>query len=307
MEFLHISVLAKETIESLNIDPTGIYVDGTLGGGGHSELILNRLTTGRLIGIDQDPDALEFASKRLEKYKNFTAVKGNFRNIKELLEELNISEVSGVLLDIGVSSPQLDNAERGFSYHNEAPLDMRMSQSGESAADIVNNYSEQELSKIFFEYGEERFSRQIARAIVKNRAVKPIETTTELADIISAAVPAKAKRDGHPARRVFQAIRIKVNDELNALIDGLDSAFSVLKTDGILSVITFHSLEDRIVKTKFRDLSTGCTCPKDFPICVCGNKPKGELTHRKGIKAGEEELSVNPRSRSAVLRSIKKL
>lgn len=307
MEFSHLPVLAREAVSSLEIAPDGIYVDGTLGGGGHSKLILEKLTAGRLIGIDQDPDALEFASHRLEQYKNFTACRGNFRNISDIVKGLGIEEVNGVLLDIGVSSPQLDNPERGFSYHKDAPLDMRMSRSGESAADIVNGYSETELSRIFFEYGEERFSRQIARAIVRARQQKPIETTFELSDIILASVPARSKRDGHPARRVFQAIRIQVNDELNALSEGLAQAFSVLKTGGILSVITFHSLEDRIVKNKFRELSTGCTCPKDFPVCVCGNKPKGELINRKGVKAGEKELAENPRSRSAVLRSIRKL
>jgi 16S rRNA (cytosine1402-N4)-methyltransferase len=307
MDFSHISVLRDETINSLNIKPDGIYVDGTLGGGGHSEEILKRLTTGKLIGIDQDPDALKAAGERLKEYKNFISVKGNFRDIKNILNNLGISKVDGVLLDIGVSSFQLDSADRGFSYHSEAPLDMRMSKSGLSAEDVVNDYSKEELSNIFFKYGEEKFSRKIAEAIVNQREIKRITNTLQLADIISSAVPAKSRRDGHPARKVFQAIRIEVNNELSALEEGIDGAFDLLNKDGILSIITFHSLEDRIVKEKFRDFATGCTCPKDFPVCICGKTPKGELVTRKGIKPTEKEIKENKRSRSATLRSIKKL
>lgn len=308
MAFSHKPVLLSETIESLMIKPDGIYVDGTLGGGGHSSEILKRLSEkGRLIGIDRDIDAINAASERLAQFGNFKAVRANYRDIKSVLENENIDFVDGILLDIGVSSYQLDTADRGFSYLYDAPLDMRMSQSGMTAADVVNKYSEQELVRVFREYGEERFSSRIAEAIVKARKVEPIVTTAQLSNMISENVPAKYRRESNPSRQVFQAIRIEVNDELGALRDGLDAAFSCLKIGGVLSVITFHSLEDRIVKHKFKDLCTGCICPKDFPVCVCGRKPIGGLVTRKPIRAGEEELNENKRSRSATLRAIKKI
>lgn len=306
MEFKHISVLLEETIESLSIKPDGIYVDGTAGGAGHSKEIAKRLESGRLIAIDRDPDAVKIASERLEGF-NATVVQDRFSNIASVLDKLNIAEVDGVMMDLGVSSHQLDKAERGFSYRNEAPLDMRMSQSGKSAADLVATLSVGELCKIFRDYGEEQFAMSIAKSIVNAREKEPITTTTQLAEIISRSVPSAARRDGHPARKCFQALRIAVNGELNEVEKGIADAFERLKPGGILSVITFHSLEDRIVKQYFASLCKGCTCPPELPICVCGGKPKGELVSRKPILPSKEEIEVNSRSRSAKLRAIKKL
>jgi len=308
MEFEHKSVLLDETIEGLNIKPDGIYVDGTAGGGGHSFQIASRLSSeGRLIAIDQDPDAIAAASKRLEQFGNAAVVRSNFSNIKGVLMSLGISGVDGVLLDIGVSSWQLDSPERGFSYHYDAPLDMRMSQEGTSAYDIVNGCEYGELVRILSIYGEEKFAKNIVRAIIKNREEKPIQTTLELADIIRDAYPMKARQKGHPARKTFQALRIAVNSELDRLREGLVNSFDVLNQNGRLAVITFHSLEDRIVKKQMADWCVGCTCPSDFPICVCGNKPKAELVNKKPIEPGEEELLDNNRARSAKLRICRKL
>lgn len=306
MEFNHIPVLFQETVDSLNIKPDGIYVDGTVGGAGHSREIASRLTSGRLIAFDQDPEAVAVASGRLEGL-SATVVHSNFKNMKSVLMEMGIEAVDGILLDLGVSSHQLDTAERGFSFHKDAPLDMRMSGEGTTAADLVNSLSAEELSNIFFRFGEEKFSRRIAERIVNVRADKPITTTTALAELIASAVPAAARRDGHPARRCFQALRIAVNGELDILSGALDDAFSLLKCGGVLSVISFHSLEDRIVKQSFREYCTGCICPPDIPVCVCGRKPQGKLLTRKPIEASSEELKENPRSRSAKLRSIVKL
>lgn len=306
MEFKHISVLLNETIDSLNIKPDGIYVDGTAGGAGHSREIAKRLKTGRLIALDRDPDAVKTATERLKEY-NAQVVESNFADMKSALANLGIDKVDGILLDLGVSSFQLDNGERGFSYKYDAPLDMRMSKQGITAADLVNTLSADELTKIFRDYGEEKFAFKIANSIVKKRENKKIETTTELADIIAAAYPAAARRDGNPSRKCFQALRIAVNDEFGSLNRALDDAFDLLNVDGVLSIITFHSLEDRIVKQKFKEFTTGCTCPPDFPICVCGKKPRGQLQFRKPITASDEELEQNLRSRSAKLRSIIKL
>lgn len=306
MEFNHVSVLLNETIDSLNIKPDGIYVDGTAGGAGHSREIARRLKSGRLIALDRDPDAVAVATERL-KGLNATVVNCNFSEMREALSELGIYKVDGILLDLGVSSYQLDNGERGFSYHKEAPLDMRMSKSGTTAADLVNTLSQNELCRIFRDYGEEKFAYKIAGEIIKQRQIAPITTTTRLADIIASAVPAAARRDGHPARKCFQALRIEVNGELQSLADTLDTAFDLLNPDGVLSIITFHSLEDRMVKLRFKEYCTGCTCPPDFPVCVCGKTPRGELVSRKPVVAGKEELEINPRSRSAKLRAIRKL
>lgn len=306
MEFKHISVLLSETIDSLNIKPDGIYVDGTAGGAGHSREIAKHLDAGRLIALDRDPDAVKTARERLKGY-NATVVQCNFADMKQALNELGISGVDGILLDLGVSSYQLDNGERGFSYKYNAPLDMRMSQEGVTAADLINSLSTDELAKIFRDYGEEKFAYKIANNIVRQRENSKIETTVQLADIIAASYPAAARRDGNPARKCFQALRIAVNDELGSLKSALDDAFDLLNPGGVLSIITFHSLEDRIVKQRFKDYCTGCICPSDFPICVCGKKPRGQLNLRKPITAGEEELKENLRSRSAKLRSILKL
>jgi len=303
MEFKHISVLLNETIDSLNIMPNGIYVDGTAGGAGHSKEIAKRLKGGMLIALDRDPQAVATATERL-KGLNAQVVKSEFANMDKVLLELGIDKVDGILLDLGVSSHQLDTAERGFSYHKEAPLDMRMGDSGQTAADLVNTLSSEELVNIFFRYGEEKFSQRIARKICEERDIEPIKTTTRLAEIISAAYPAAARRDGHPARKCFQALRIAVNGELEQLENVLDKAFNLLKVGGRLAIITFHSLEDRMVKLKFREYTTGCTCPPDIPVCVCGKKPQGKLLTRKPIEATKEELENNPRSRSAKLRVI---
>ena len=308
MEFSHISVLLNETIESLDIKPDGIYIDGTAGGAGHSREIAKRLTTGRLIAVDKDPDAIAVATERLKPYSCATVVRNDFRNIKAIADELGLERVDGILLDLGVSSHQLDEAQRGFSYHSDAPLDMRMSQQGMSARDVVNGYSEKDIARILRDYGEEKFASRIARAIVTAREKAPIETTLELAEIIKNAIPAATRREGgHPAKRSFQAIRIEVNGELTALESALDDAFDLLSVGGRLSIITFHSLEDRMCKRRFADFTSGCTCPPEFPVCVCGKTPRGKLTTRKPITAGEEELAENNRSRSAKLRTIEKL
>lgn len=303
MEFKHISVLLNECIEALNIKPDGIYIDGTVGGAGHSKEIAKRLKNGLLLGFDQDPDAIKVASERLNGLPA-RLVNCNFALMDAVARELGIEGVDGILLDLGVSSYQLDTAERGFSYHKDAPLDMRMSKNGISAKDIVNSFSVKELSDIFIRFGEEKFSRRIAERIVEEREKEEIVSTLQLAEIIAAAVPAAARRDGHPARKCFQALRIAVNGELDVLQETLDKAFDLLNKDGVLAIITFHSLEDRIVKQKFKELTTGCTCPPDFPVCVCGKTPKGRLLTRKPIEPTPEELKDNPRSRSAKLRVI---
>ena len=307
MEFHHISVLLNECIDNLNITPDGIYVDGTMGGGGHSLEIAKRLTTGRLICIDQDPNAHEAAGKRLAEYKDrITFVRDNFGNIANILYSLGIEKIDGMLLDIGVSSHQLDEAERGFSYQQDAPLDMRMNPDRPfSAYDVVNGYDEDELDRVIFTYGEERWARRIAQFIVKEREAKPIETTGELVDIIKKAVPKGARKDGpHPAKRTFQAIRIEVNGELEVLQRAIDDVAARLAVGGRLCIITFHSLEDRIVKEAFRKQENPCICPPQFPVCVCGKKPLGRVITRKPILPSKEELEENPRSRSAKLRVL---
>jgi len=301
-----VSVLLNECIEGLNIRPDGIYVDGTAGGAGHSVEIAKRLTTGRLVAIDRDPEAVAVATQRLKDY-NALVVRNNYSAIDEVLDELQISGCDGILMDLGVSSYQLDTAERGFSYHNDAPLDMRMSKEGISARDIVNEYSFQQLSKIIFEYGEEKFARNIAAEIVKQREQKLIETTSELAEIIKAAVPAKVRREKNPCKKTFQAIRIAVNSELEHLSVALDKAFSCLNVGGRLCIITFHSLEDRLVKQRFASFCKGCICPPEFPQCVCGKTPEGKLINKKPIEPSEDELSYNNRSRSAKLRIIERI
>ena len=307
MEFHHISVLLNECIDNLNITPDGIYVDGTMGGGGHSLEIAKRLTTGRLICIDQDPNAHEAAGKRLAEYKDrITFVRDNFGNIANILDSLGIEKIDGMLLDIGVSSHQLDEAERGFSYQQDAPLDMQMNPDRPfSAYDVVNGYDEDELDRVIFTYGEERWARRIAQFIVKERENKPIETTGELVDIIKKAVPKGARKDGpHPAKRTFQAIRIEVNGELEVLQRAIDDVAARLAVGGRLCIITFHSLEDRIVKEAFRKQENPCICPPQFPVCVCGKKPLGRVITRKPILPSKEELEENPRSRSAKLRVL---
>jgi len=302
----HIPVLLTETIEGLDIKPEGVYIDGTCGGGGHSAEIAKKLKGGRLLGIDRDPDAVKAASKRLEQY-GARVVLGNYSDIAIIAESENIGAADGILLDLGVSSHQLDTEERGFSYHGDAPLDMRMSQEGQTAADLLNSLSEEELSRILYEYGEEKFSRRIAAEIIKRRAVKPIETADELADAVRAGIPAKFRREKNPCKKTFQALRISVNDEFGHLDRGLDEAFELLKSGGRLCVITFHSLEDRIVKRRFAEWCKGCICPPDFPQCVCGRTPRGKLINRKPAEASREELERNVRSRSAKLRIIEKL
>lgn len=307
MEFSHVTVLLREAVDGLDIRPDGVYIDGTAGGGGHSAEILSRLTTGSLYSIDQDPDAIATVTERFRGDSRSHIVQGNFGQMKRLLNDLGVTAADGVLLDIGVSSHQLDERSRGFSYHEDAPLDMRMSQSGETAADLVNTLSVGELSRIISLYGEEKFAFSIAKGIARYREEKPIETTLELAEIVKENVPQRVRRDGHPARKTFQAIRIAVNHELDVLETGLQDAFELLNKGGRLSVITFHSLEDRIVKQFMRDKAEGCTCPKDFPVCVCGKKPKVKIITRKPILPSEEELEANPRARSAKLRICEKL
>ncbi len=306
MEFAHKSVLLEETIDNLNIKPDGIYVDGTLGGAGHSEQIVKRLGEGgRLIGIDQDEDAIAAASKRLEPYGDkVTIVRDNYQNFRRILDELNIQKVDGILLDLGVSSYQLDNADRGFTYRVDAPLDMRMdNRQTKTAKDIVNDYSEAELFRILKDYGEERYAKSIAYHICKYRENKVIETTEELNDIIRGSIPAKARNgQGHPSKQTFQAIRIELNRELDVLRDSIDGMIASLNLGGRLCIITFHSLEDRIVKLAFRKNENPCICPPNFPVCTCGRKPLGKVITRKPIIPGERELEENSRSKSSKLR-----
>lgn len=306
MEFSHVSVLLKETVDGAFTDPNGVYADLTTGGGGHSLELAKRLDGGRLICFDQDKEALEAAGERL-KGLPVTLVRSNFCEMKSVLADLGIKELDGIIADLGVSSHQLDTAERGFSFHNDAPLDMRMSGEGLSARDVVNEYDEGELAKILFDYGEEKFGNRIARGIVNARLTAPIETTGQLAEIIKLSVPAAYRREKNPCRKSFQAIRIEVNHELDVLETALTDGFDVLKVGGRMSVITFHSLEDRIVKNRFKEFCTGCTCPPEFPVCVCGRKPMGRLVDKKPITASPEELERNPRSRSAKLRIIEKI
>ena len=306
MEFSHVSVLLKETVDGAFTDPNGGYADLTTGGGGHSLELAKRLDGGRLICFDQDKEALEAAGERL-KGLPVTLVRSNFCEMKSVLADLGIKELDGIIADLGVSSHQLDTAERGFSFHNDAPLDMRLSGEGLSARDVVNEYDEGELAKILFDYGEEKFGNRIARGIVNARLTAPIETTGQLAEIIKSSVPAAYRREKNPCRKSFQAIRIEVNHELDVLETALTDGFDVLKIGGRMSVITFHSLEDRIVKNRFKEFCTGCTCPPEFPVCVCGRKPMGRLVDKKPITASPEELERNPRSRSAKLRIIEKI
>ena len=309
MEFSHVPVLLEECIQGLAIRPSGIYVDGTAGGAGHSREIAKRLgPQGRLIAIDKDPDAVAIAGERLREFPQATVVQNDFANIPLVLDELGIDRVDGILLDLGVSSHQLDTAERGFSYNFDAPLDMRMSQSGLSAYDIVNTYSVEDITRILREFSEEKFAYRIAQNIEKARQQKPVETTFELVEIIKQSIPAAARREGgHPAKRTFQALRIAVNQELDHLSICLDDAFERLAPGGRFAVITFHSLEDRMVKQKFAALAKGCICPPDFPVCVCGHKPQAKLVNRKPIEATAEELVANKRSHSAKLRVCERL
>ena len=308
MEFSHISVLLNETVDALNIKPDGIYVDCTTGGAGHSSEILRRLgENGRLIAFDQDPDAIEVIKERIGHDKRVTVVHSNFSELKSVLNQLGIDSVDGVMADLGVSSHQFDKAERGFSYNNDAVLDMRMSQQGMSAKDVVNTYSERDLTRIFRDYGEEKFASRIARSIVALREEKEIETTLELAEIIKNAIPAATRRSGgHPAKRCFQAIRLEVNGELEKLQNTLDDMFYCLGKEGRVAIITFHSLEDRIVKKAFAKYCKGCECPPQTPICICGKTPDGRLPFKK-VLPSEREIEVNPRSRSATLRCVERI
>ena len=301
--------MLDECINGLNIKPGGIYVDGTAGGAGHSKAIAQRLDPkagGKLIAIDRDPDAVKAATQRLEGLPA-QVVKGNYSQIDSILEDVGVEKVDGILLDLGVSSFQLDNAGRGFSYHTDAPLDMRMSREGFSARDVVNNYSFEQLAKIIFEYGEEKYARSIAMGILKAREHRPLETTLELAEAIKSSVPQRVRREKNPCKKTFQAIRIEVNSELEHLSIALDKTFDCLNAGGRLCIISFHSLEDRLVKQRFKSLCTGCTCPPDFPVCICGKKPQGKMISSKPIEASEQELAVNKRSHSAKLRIIEKL
>ena len=307
MEFNHISVLLEESVNALEIKPDGIYADCTAGGGGHSAEVLKHLgENGRMILFDRDPDAIETVTNRFKDDKRVTIIHSNFSEIKKVLAELGVNGVDGIIADLGVSSHQLDTAERGFSFHYDAPLDMRMSQQGTKAEDSVNSYSQKELFNVISKYGEEKFASSVANAIVRAREKKRIETTLELAEIVSNAIPAKFRRNGHPARKTFQAIRIEVNAELTVLENTLPDMFEALNKDGVLAIISFHSLEDRIVKDYFRTLKEGCTCPKEFPVCVCGKTPKA-LVKSSGVKATGKEVTENNRSRSAKLRTAKKL
>ena len=311
MEFSHVSVLLGETIEQLNIRPDGIYVDGTLGGGGHAFEVCKRLSEkGRFIGIDQDADAIRAAGERLSRFgERVTIVRSNYCNMRQELQKLGIDRVDGILLDLGVSSYQLDSRERGFTYREDAPLDMRMDQrQTRTAREIVNTYSEQELFRVIRDYGEDKFAKNIAKHVVAARERKPIETTGELVEIIKGAIPAKVRMSGgHPAKRTFQALRIELNGELTVLKDSLDDMINLLKPGGRICVITFHSLEDRMVKSIFKTNENPCTCPSNFPVCVCGNKPKGRLAVKKPIVPGEEELYKNKRSKSAKLRVFERI
>ncbi len=306
MEFEHIPVMLDECIAGLNIKPDGVYVDGTAGGAGHSREIARRLTTGRLVAIDRDPDAVEIARERLYGL-NAVVVRDNFANIDGILASLGISGIDGMLLDLGVSSYQLDNAERGFSYNADAELDMRMSKEGPSARDVVNTYSYGELCRVLFEYGEEKFAKNIASNIIKARESKPIESTTELAEIVKASVPSRVRREKNPCKKTFQAIRIEVNNELGELSEALDKAFEALNINGRLAVITFHSLEDRLVKQRFASFARGCICPPEFPVCVCGRTPRAKPVGKKPIEPSAAELQSNSRSRSAKLRIVEKI
>ena len=307
LEFSHVPVLLEQCIEGLAIDPAGTYLDGTAGGAGHSREIAKRLTTGRLISLDQDPDAIQTATERLQGLPA-QVVQVNFRQAKQALAQLGIQQINGALLDLGVSSHQLDDGDRGFSYHMDAPLDMRMSQSGQTAADLVAALSREELARILRDYGEEPYAWQIAGRIVKEREQKPILTTLQLAELVASAVPpAERRKSKNPARRTFQALRIAVNSELDALNEGMDGIFDCLAPGGRFCIITFHSLEDRLVKNKFRRWSTACTCPPEYPVCLCGGKPKAKLITRKPIEADSTELESNRRSRSAKLRVLEKL
>ena len=307
MEFNHISVLLNETVDALNVKDGGLYVDCTAGGGGHSAEIVSRMNSGRLISIDQDPDAIETLNKRFADEEKVTVVHSNFENIDTVLTSLGYEGgcADGIMADLGVSSYQLDNGDRGFSYHKDAPLDMRMSGTGISAADLVNELSQQELQRILYTYGDEKFAPSISRNIVKAREKEPIKTTLQLADIISASVPAAARRDGHPARKSFQALRIEVNGEIEKLENTIDIMFNRLSVGGRLAIITFHSLEDRTVKAHYKKFCEGCICPPEFPVCVCGRKPRGKAL--KQILPSKEEIEKNPRSRSAKLRVIEKI
>lgn len=308
MDFRHITVLREQTVDALNIKPDGVYVDCTAGGGGHSALALESIADGKMICIDQDPSAIETLTNRFGNDERVTIVHNNFVNIDEIMNDLGYEEngADGIMADLGVSSHQLDTGERGFSFHKDAPLDMRMSQQGVSAADLVNSLSQQELQKILFAYGDEKFAPQISRNIIKAREIRPIETTFELADIVRDSVPAKFRRDGHPARKTFQALRILVNGEIDKLETALDYMFDRLNVGGRLAVITFHSLEDRVVKTKFKKYCEGCICPPEFPVCVCGRVPKGKIPF-KPVTPSKGEVEENPRSRSAKLRVIEKI
>ena len=312
MEFNHYSVLLNETIENLNIKPDGIYVDGTLGGGGHAYQVASRLSEkGRLIGIDQDADAIAAAGERLKEFGDkITIIRSNYANMKEELHRIGVEKVDGIVLDLGVSSFQLDTPERGFTYRDEnAPLDMRMDdRQSLTAKDIVNGYSEMDLYRIIRDYGEDKFAKNIAKHIVQERAKKPIETTGELTEIIRASIPMKVQvTGGHPAKRTFQAIRIELNKELEVLQNNLDDMIDLLNPGGRICIITFHSLEDRIVKTNFKRNENPCTCPSDFPVCVCGKKSKGKVVTRKPILPSEEELEVNSRSKSAKLKVFERV
>ncbi len=307
MEFNHVSVLLKETVDALKVHDGGLFVDCTAGGGGHSAEVLSRLNSGRLISIDQDPDAIATLNKRFENEDKVNVVHSNFENLDSVLTSLGYEGgcADGIMADLGVSSYQLDNGDRGFSYHKDAPLDMRMSGTGISAADLVNNLSQPELQKILYMYGDEKFAPAISRNIVRAREKEPIKTTLQLAEVISSSVPSAARRDGHPARKSFQALRIEVNGEIEKLENTVDTMFDRLKVGGRLAIITFHSLEDRTVKTHFKKLCEGCICPPDFPVCVCGRKPRGKAL--KPVLPSKEEIERNPRSRSAKLRIIEKI
>lgn len=306
MEFKHTTVLLKETVDGAFSDPKGVYADLTTGGGGHSLELAKRLSGGRLICFDQDGEAIEAAGERLNGHP-VTFVRRNFKELGKVLDELGIEVLDGIIADLGVSSHQLDDAERGFSFHNDARLDMRMSGEGLSARDVVNDYTFEELKRILYEFGEEKYAPKIAQGIVDARAVSPIERTGELAEIIKNSVPAAYRREKNPCRKSFQAIRIEVNGELDALDKALTDGFDRLKTGGKMSIITFHSLEDRIVKNRFKEFCTGCICPPEFPVCVCGRQPRGRLTAKKPVVPSAEELAENPRSRSAKLRVIEKI
>ena len=308
MEFQHVSVMLHEAVDALQVRPDGIYVDGTAGGAGHSCEIAGRLTTGRLIALDKAPDAVATAAQRLGAFPAAQVVQSDFREIPQVLDRLGIPAVDGILLDLGVSSHQLDTPERGFSYQHDAPLDMRMAQEGLSAYDVVNTFPEEELARILREFGEEKFASRIARNLVKARENRPVETTFQLVELVKESIPAAARREGgHPAKRTFQAIRIAVNSELDSLSRCLDTAFERLASGGRFAVITFHSLEDRMVKQKFAAYARGCTCPPDFPVCVCGKTPRARLVTRKPVLPSQAELDSNNRSRTAKLRVLEKI